>query len=86
MSDPGKKTFSRTLANGQEDEIYVCCHKCVVEKNMTVPGFRDLLITASFMILCPECGNKRCSKASDHELPCTGSNDSGQPGSVYGVP
>lgn len=37
----------------------------------------------SSMILCPDCGNKRCPKASDHELPCTGSNESGQPGSVY---
>ena len=35
------------------------------------------------MILCPECGNKRCPKASDHKLACTGSNESGQPGSVY---
>lgn len=33
--------------------------------------------------LCPECDNKRCPKASDHQLACTGSNDSGQPGSVF---
>lgn len=37
----------------------------------------------SRMILCPECGNKRCPKASDHRLACTDSNESGQPGSVY---
>lgn len=36
------------------------------------------------MIVCPECGNKRCPKASDHTLACTGSNEPGQPGSVYG--
>ena len=35
------------------------------------------------MILCPTCGNKRCPKASDHRLDCTGSNEPGQPGSVY---
>lgn len=35
------------------------------------------------MVLCPECGNKRCPKASDHSLKCTGSNESGQAGSVY---
>ncbi|WP_419637208.1 hypothetical protein, partial [Thiolapillus sp.] len=35
------------------------------------------------MILCPECGNKRCPHASDHRLACTGSNEPGQPGSVY---
>lgn len=32
---------------------------------------------------CPTCGNKRCPKASDHDLACTGSNEPGQPGSVY---
>lgn len=36
-----------------------------------------------FMILCRECGNKRCPKASDHDLSCTGSNEPGQSGSVY---
>lgn len=35
------------------------------------------------MILCPTCGNKRCPKASDHRLDCTGSNEPGQAGSVY---
>lgn len=36
------------------------------------------------MILCPDCGCKRCPKASYHGHACTGSNDSRQPGSVYG--
>jgi len=35
------------------------------------------------MILCPECGNKRCPKATDHEFKCTGSNEPMQPGSMY---
>ena len=35
------------------------------------------------MTLCPTCGNKRCPAASDHRLGCTGSNEPGQPGSVY---
>lgn len=34
-------------------------------------------------IACPTCGNKRCPKATDHELACTGRNDAGQPGSIY---
>lgn len=37
-----------------------------------------------FMFVCPECGNKRCPKATNHRLDCTGSNASGQPGSMYG--
>ena len=35
------------------------------------------------MILCPNCGNKRCPKATDHRNECTNSNDPGQKGSVY---
>lgn len=35
-------------------------------------------------IVCPDCGNKRCPKASDHENACTNSNEPGQPGSIYG--
>lgn len=32
------------------------------------------------LIVCPDCGNKRCPKASDHDLACTGSNEPGQAG------
>lgn len=37
----------------------------------------------SRMYLCPTCGNKRCPKATDHRLDCSGSNEPGQPGSRY---
>lgn len=35
------------------------------------------------MNLCPTCGNKRCPGAADHENECSGSNEPGQPGSLY---
>lgn len=35
------------------------------------------------MVLCPECGNKRCPRASNHIYACTGSNEVGQVGSAY---
>jgi DNA-directed RNA polymerase subunit RPC12/RpoP len=35
------------------------------------------------MIVCPECGNKRCPKATNHENACTGSNEVGQKGSSW---
>ena len=54
------------------------CRKCYKGKEW-VPG----VFALDRMILCPVCGNKRCPKASDHELACTGSNKPGQPGSVY---
>lgn len=42
--------------------------------------------TPEFYVLCPECGCKRCPKATNHLHACTGSNDSGQRGSSYGYP
>lgn len=35
------------------------------------------------MALCPTCGNKRCPRAHNHALACTGSNEPGQPGSSW---
>lgn len=35
------------------------------------------------MLLCPDCGNKRCPKANDHRNACTNSNATGQKGSAY---
>lgn len=57
------------------------CHACN-EGRVTKEGWP---ITATRMILCPTCGNKRCPHASDHALACTGSNEPGQHGSVYGA-
>lgn len=42
-----------------------------------------LSIAMGRMILCSVCGNKRCPHATDHRLKCTGSNESGQVGSMY---
>lgn len=33
-----------------------------------------------WMIVCPNCGNKRCPKARDCRNACTGSNEVGQVG------
>lgn len=35
------------------------------------------------MIVCPDCGNKRCPRANHHDNPCTQSNEPGQNGSAY---
>ena len=55
------------------------CRRCA-DGVTTADG---LPLTLSRMIVCPTCGNKRCPKASDHDHACTGSNEPGQPGSVY---
>ena len=51
------------------------CYNCTKE--------RDLFETFSRMIVCPVCGNKRCPKATDHNIECTNSNEPGQKGSRY---
>ncbi len=62
-----RQEVARSMMNNQ------CCNRCREEAGA-------LMLR---MILCPECGNKRCQKASDHRLECTGSNEPGQAGSVY---
>lgn len=38
---------------------------------------------SSRFVVCSECGNKRCPKATFHENECTESNEPDQKGSVY---
>jgi hypothetical protein len=47
------------------------------EENVRVP---------TRMTLCPVCGFKRCPGAADHRNRCKGSNQPGQPGSLYPAP
>ena len=66
------------------ERVVMCkCHQCIKDNNLKHPDFDCMPLSASKMILCPECGNKRCPKASDHRNCCTGSNDTGQAGSIY---
>jgi len=66
------------------------CHRCIKEFGITSGDgddwFSALPLSSTKMILCPMCHNKRCPKASDHRLDCTGSNEPGQSGSVYSAP
>lgn len=61
------------------------CHACIEEFALSDSELfgKSLPLSARKMILCLDCGNKRCPKASDHRLECTGSNEPGQAGSVY---
>lgn len=61
------------------------CHQCIEDKKLTVDILDGIPIALSAvkMILCPDCGNKRCPKASNHRLECTDSNEPNQSGSIY---
>ena len=58
------------------------CYNCLSEviDNAVWPGS---VVAAHTFIVCPDCGNKRCPKATDHNLACTKSNRPGQKGSRY---
>jgi hypothetical protein len=74
----GKKEITKVW-DGKECH----CHRCIKEKNLVADDRSFLPLSSTRMILFPKCGNKRCPHASDHDLECTGSNEPGQPGSVY---
>lgn len=61
------------------------CASCIeVDKKVQLDQDGDFgRYLSRFMVLCPDCGNKRCPKATHHSHGCSGSNTPGQPGSVY---
>jgi Zn finger protein HypA/HybF involved in hydrogenase expression len=69
----GKSIFN-TLYDHQNN-LKCWCNTCCKKETGEYHLFR--------MVLCPECGNKRCPRATNHELKCTGSNEPGQEGSIY---
>lgn len=60
------------------------CWTCINKRAETITDSYRRLTFLSRFIVCPDCGNKRCPKGTNHELACTGSNDAEQPGSRYG--
>ncbi|MDP4546507.1 hypothetical protein [Marinobacter sp. MDS2] len=57
-----------------------CCRRCAQTEKCPASGLPIMFTT---MVVCSECGNKRCPKATDHRHTCTGSNEPGQVGSDY---
>lgn len=61
-----------------EDVLWLIARIRALESGrMTLHVGRDV---AGRMVLCPICGNKRCPKATDATMRCTGSNAPGQVG------
>ncbi len=73
------------LAEWEGDPGCGRCHKCLADVRVKMTEHLSVPVTTTFMVTCPDCGCKRCPKASDHTLACTGSNEPGQPGSIYTV-
>ena len=62
--------------------IKVCCysHAEDIAKGKSIDDRCNIMMR---IFVCSECGNKRCPKATDCNLECTGSNKSNQDGSRY---
>lgn len=62
------------------DASHCVCMTCIRRRGDELNGrpLEDVV-----MVLCPECGNKRCPHANDHDNACTRSNATGQKGSAY---
>ena len=73
--------MSQTLPSEFElvTDAPTCCGKCrdAWEKDAHM-GFNTFWIMCRPMIVCSNCGNKRCPKAYWHEYRCTGSNEPNQ--------
>ena len=80
--------FSDIISDGgmdprnQFDKPQCFCYNCNKNKTENIIH-KSIPLVLSRMIVCPECGNKRCPHATDHNLPCTGNNEPGQEGSRY---
>lgn len=65
-----------------------CCRKCWEkesgQKPLVIPGLAIMNPINMPLIVCKECGNKRCPKATNCKNKCTDSNEPNQEGSVYG--
>jgi hypothetical protein len=74
------------MAPRVEVEAKCLCIKCRDDQLAQTPvpfPFDHPTYFKTFRYACEVCGNKRCPHHSDHMLPCTGSNEPGQPGSIY---
>ena len=77
LADPMREVQRLGQEIEQEPVSKYCCRLCFNKSG-------SLLLDR--MILCSECGNKRCPKATNHELQCTDSNAPNQAGSVFTTP
>ena len=99
MSDGGKGSSPRPFSVSQEefgnkfDAIFRKKHKEIVDAaadcgcyncmERKINPHTFMPATVNTFIVCPNCGNKRCPRATDHNYECTNSNEPGQTGSRY---
>lgn len=95
IEDLARSSFESAMAFGVDLNSYTKLAKHVWEKMRAHPQAtepaqrcwcetcRPVALGDMRMVVCPECGNKRCPKATHHDNACTNSNDIGQKGSSW---
>ena len=80
-----RKYFNALVTTWANFSRCQCCHCDSRRRRIAgrLLGKHPILLGASRMYLCSECGNKRCPKATYHKHRCTASNKPGQTGSRY---
>lgn len=84
----GHRLMHLFMQNKERIEVVIhnnCqCIQCLRDRNEGAE-FGGIFIPEEMqrMIVCQICGNKRCPHSTNHRNDCTGSNDNGQPGSIY---
>ncbi len=73
-----RKKITGAIQSKTPEKAKCWCHSC--NRDVLVNG---IPFSLSRMILCPDCGNKRCPKANNHTFACTNSNEPNQVGSAY---
>lgn len=84
--DTARRSAEYCLAGARAFPDAAGCMLCDSAKRAALAAASGWFLPGqSGLIVCVVCGNKRCPKATDHTLACTGSNEPNQPGSAYQV-
>ena len=75
----GRMGSSVTWGARRVSDVPCQCYSCLDK-----PELGLLNMVNRIMVVCRQCGNKRCPHSTHHDHPCTGSNEPGQEGSRYG--
>ena len=74
-----KKKAQDPIATNLIAQYHCWCYNCLNE----IKDSNGYPVTMGTFVVCPDCGNKRCPKSTDHNLACSNSNNPGQHGSRY---
>jgi hypothetical protein len=64
------------------DRVKEMKEECKCSRRKCIETNDGAIFGLAVFVVCQKCGNKRCPKASDHRMKCTGSNELNQVGEL----